>query len=152
MFTQQTVVIKGREIRYHKVNNDINGNPRYVIHFLALDKDYETALSIVRKIGGKVYKAKWFGGGFVFQSYSFEDDLSTIVTPEAVDSNTIGTQTIKSLIECPHCKKEQIHTINFTDDMETIREQTKCVSCDKVLYLRTYVTIDVWVTKKELKR
>lgn len=78
-----------------RVNNDINGNPRYVLHFLQLitDKDeeqikedfkltlqqnpfkktsllYDLAVSKARKIGGKKYKGKEFGGGIVFQSYN----------------------------------------------------------------------------------
>lgn len=78
-----------------RVNNDINGNPRYVLHFLQLitDKDeeqvkedfkltlqqnpfkktsllYDLAVSKARKIGGKKYRGKEFGGGIVFQSYN----------------------------------------------------------------------------------
>lgn len=78
-----------------RVNNDINGNPRYVIHFLQLitDKDeeqvkedfrltlqqnpfkktrllYDLAVSKAKKIGGKKYRGKDFGGGIVFQSYN----------------------------------------------------------------------------------
>ena len=78
-----------------RVNNDINGNPRYVLHFLQLitDKDeeqvkedfkltlqqnpfkrisllYDLAVSKARKIGGKKYRGKDFGGGIVFQSYN----------------------------------------------------------------------------------
>ncbi len=64
-----------------RVNNDINGNPRYVIHFLNIINDsegenlsisqkYIFATNKVKKIGGKKYKGKDFGGGIVFQSYN----------------------------------------------------------------------------------
>ena len=71
---------------FTQINNDVNGNPRYVIHFLALipknidnvlnlsiDGKYNFALSIAKKIGGKKYHNKSFGGGIVFQSYSTQN-------------------------------------------------------------------------------
>jgi len=71
-------------IRFTRINNDINGNPRYVIHFLDLinseessflpfSKKYEYALKKAKKIGGKKYDNKQYGGGIVFQSYNTED-------------------------------------------------------------------------------
>ena len=62
-----------------RVNNDVNGNPRYVVHFLQLltleesascgiDK-YAIALARARKIGGRKFHNKQFGGGIVFQCY-----------------------------------------------------------------------------------
>jgi hypothetical protein len=81
-----------------RVNNDVNGNPRYVTHFLNLitDKDkeqieidfaltlqqnpfkrinllYDLAVSKARNLGGKKYKGKDFGGGIVFQSYNTDN-------------------------------------------------------------------------------
>lgn len=62
---------------FTQVKNDINGNPRYVLHFLYLIKetestdvfkDYDLALSKAKKIGGKAYRGKDFGGGIVFQA------------------------------------------------------------------------------------
>lgn len=60
-----------------RVKNDINGNPRYAIHFLALlsDKDrhddgYAVALKKSRSYGGRKYHTKHFGGGIVFQCYN----------------------------------------------------------------------------------
>jgi hypothetical protein len=70
------IYVDGREIPYHKVENDVNGNPRYVVHFLSLGvkpADYG-------KIKGlKIYRAKWFGGGYVIQSYNLEDDLRYLI-------------------------------------------------------------------------
>lgn len=71
---------------FTRINNDTNGNPRYVIHFLSLlpenidnvfnlsiDGKYNYALSIAKKIGGKKFHNKKFGGGIVFQSYNLQD-------------------------------------------------------------------------------
>lgn len=69
---------------FDRVNNDTNGNPRYVIHFLKLNSDaeldanpwidisrkYELALARSRKQGGKKFHNKQYGGGIVFQSYN----------------------------------------------------------------------------------
>jgi hypothetical protein len=71
-------------VRFTRINNDINGNPRYAIHFLDLinseenqflpfSKKYEYALKKAKKIGGKKYDNKQYGGGIVFQSYNIED-------------------------------------------------------------------------------
>ena len=64
--------------------NDVNGNPRYAVHFLelltdeersnygygwSLDRKYEIALKRARLIGGKKYHNKRYGGGIVFQEY-----------------------------------------------------------------------------------
>lgn len=68
-----------------RINNDINGNPRYVFHFLDLlteiEKDsnmgieskYKLALLRAKQLGGKKYNTKSFGGGIVFQSYNIEN-------------------------------------------------------------------------------
>lgn len=79
-------------IEFTRVNNDVNGNPRYVVHFFALlsDKEqqeisdkakpfqyitdaYNYAVKKANKIGGKRYRGKDFGGGIVFQSYNIND-------------------------------------------------------------------------------
>ena len=77
-----------------KIKPDVNGNSRRVVHFLELLTEdevrfcdqrtpeltqwpnsstsylYEKALSKARKIGGKKFHNRQFGGGIVFQSYS----------------------------------------------------------------------------------
>jgi hypothetical protein len=55
---------------FTRIKNDINGNPRYVIHFLDLNNDYENALKTARKLGGRKFHNKQYGGGIVFQSYN----------------------------------------------------------------------------------
>ena len=70
-----------------RINNDINGNPRFVVHFydLLIDGEgeglpilerYELAVKKARKIGGKIYKGKDFGGGIVFQSYNIQETIN----------------------------------------------------------------------------
>ena len=76
-----------------RVNNDINVNPRYVIHFLALitEEDrqaevedytlnsYNIALAKAKKLfGGKKFHNKQYGGGIVFQSYNTQVELDLI--------------------------------------------------------------------------
>lgn len=85
------------KIEFTRINNDVNGNPRYVCHFLNLvsDKDfiapkemteseaanyrqgmsstdyaYNLAVKRANKIGGKKFHNKQYGGGIVFQSYN----------------------------------------------------------------------------------
>lgn len=65
-------------IQFTRVNNDVNGNPRYVCHFLTLAKTYNEAAKIANSIGGRKYRATWYGGGVVFQSYSLSDLVNHI--------------------------------------------------------------------------
>lgn len=66
-----------------KINNDMYGNPRYVVHFLALltntekmeydiSRGYEIAVKRSNKINGKKFHNKQYGGGIVFSSYNLE--------------------------------------------------------------------------------
>ena len=88
-------------IEFTKIKHDVNGNPRYVCHFLALlteqEKSAETheiyglkaistmyawAVKRANKIGGRKYHNKSYGGGIVFQSYNIrelENDIKAIV-------------------------------------------------------------------------
>ena len=80
-------------IDFTRINNDTNGNPRYVVHFLDFitDKDrngnyeiqglYELALKRSRALGGKKFSNKQYGGGIVFQSYntdSLADEIKAL--------------------------------------------------------------------------
>lgn len=78
-------VVSGFEkISFTRINNDSNGNPRYVLHFLnflndeersflPFAKKYEYALKKAKMLGGKKYDNKQYGGGVVFQSYNTMD-------------------------------------------------------------------------------
>lgn len=72
-----------------RINNDTNGNPRYVVHFLGLLSDaekqgltinqaFEIAVKKARKIGGRAYRGKDFGGGIVFQSYNIQETIKRL--------------------------------------------------------------------------
>ena len=74
-----TIKVNGVDVEYVRVNNDVNGNPRYIIHFLDVADTYNEALNISRKIGGKKYRGKDFGGGIIIQSYSLHTDLEHII-------------------------------------------------------------------------
>lgn len=83
-------VVSGVEnIELTRINNDVNGNPRYVVHFLAFLNDeektylnfnqwYDQALRKARKLGGRKYHNKKYGGGIVFQSYN-TDELKQLI-------------------------------------------------------------------------
>lgn len=82
------------KIDWTRINNDVNGNPRYVCHFLNLNtreeinqtgKDwidsstkYQVAIKRANKIGGRKFHNKQYGGGIVFQSYNLVDTERSI--------------------------------------------------------------------------
>lgn len=57
---------------FTQINNDTNGNPRYVLHFITLADDYSTALKMAKKVGGKRFHNKQYGGGIVFSTYDID--------------------------------------------------------------------------------
>ena len=76
---------------FYRVNNDSNGNPRYVTHYLAFLRDdelgmgdYDIAKKRANALGFRVYKGRDFGGGFVVQSYSLENDIERIIDAREV--------------------------------------------------------------------
>lgn len=60
--------------------NDINGNSRFIIHWLTFlhpepsrpRETYESVLQAARKAGGRKYRGRDFGGGIVFQCQEFQ--------------------------------------------------------------------------------
>jgi hypothetical protein len=65
-------------VNFTRTTNDVNGNPRYIVHFLSFDSNYHDALTLARKIGARVYRGKSYGGGFVVQSYSLDATVRDI--------------------------------------------------------------------------
>jgi hypothetical protein len=70
-----------------RINNDINGNPRFVVHFLSLLNEverqgldvlqsFDLSLKKARKVGGTKYRGKDFGGGIVFTSYNIQETIN----------------------------------------------------------------------------
>lgn len=55
---------------FTRINNDTNGNPRFVVHYLQIADTYERALFLGRKLGGRKFHNKQYGGGISFQSYN----------------------------------------------------------------------------------
>jgi len=69
-------------MEFTKIKKDINGNPRYVIHFsniltegenLTISQKYDMAVKKANKIGGSKYRSKSFVGGIVFQSFNINN-------------------------------------------------------------------------------
>lgn len=73
------IEVNEKDIEIIRIDNCINGNPRFVIHFLNIADNYIDAINIAKSIGGKKYRAKWFGGGIVFSSYNVKEDLKRII-------------------------------------------------------------------------
>lgn len=93
------------KIDFTRVNNDVNGNPRYVCHFrelitanergyayqdedidsskpvlsLGISEQYELALKKAKTIGGRKFHNKQYGGGIVFQSYNIRETEKDIL-------------------------------------------------------------------------
>tara|TARA_R110002124_G_scaffold215130_2_gene381081 strand:+ start:243 stop:686 length:444 start_codon:yes stop_codon:yes gene_type:complete len=70
-------------INWTRANNDINGNPRYICHYLAFKPlqdsneafvsfSYEDAIKEANKLGGKKYHNKQYGGGLIFSTYNLQ--------------------------------------------------------------------------------
>lgn len=72
---------------FTRINNDTYGNPRFVCHFLQFvtDRDtqgitelYNIALKRARKIGGRKFHNKQYGGGIAFVSYAIDSQCNAI--------------------------------------------------------------------------
>lgn len=59
-----------------RLDNDINGNPRYYLPIYMLPRMADKARL---KAGLNRYRGKRFGAGYVIQSYSLEYDLSFVL-------------------------------------------------------------------------
>ena len=59
-----------------RLDNDINGNPRYYLPLYMLPRMADKARL---KAGLSRYCGKRFGAGYVIQSYSLENDLSFVL-------------------------------------------------------------------------
>lgn len=88
-------------IEFTRIDNDTNGNPRYVCHFLNLLKEgesgYNTAITRAHKIGGRKYHTKKYGGGIVFQSYNIHATEKTILElmGETITKSVPKTQNLR---------------------------------------------------------
>jgi len=64
---------------FFRVYNDMHGNPRYVISFLAFASDYDEAFLMAKGLGFRRYRGNEFGGGFVRQTYNLESVAEQII-------------------------------------------------------------------------
>ena len=78
--TSQSIMLQNEKVELHRINNDVNGNPRFVIHWVDVPgaANYQDAVYRMKKISAKKYRAKWYGGGIVFTSYSPEAELNKL--------------------------------------------------------------------------
>ena len=76
-------------LTFTRIRNDVNGNPRYVTHFLHIDvyghqsnidlsTRYRLACAAANLIGGRKYHNKSYGGGIVFKSYDLDSTMREI--------------------------------------------------------------------------
>jgi len=65
---------KGNVYNFLRIDNDVNGNPRYVISWLDLGLEKYKATKTTKKAGLRIYRGKKFGGGFVLTSYSLDHE------------------------------------------------------------------------------
>jgi len=77
-------------IEFNRTTADINGNSRFVCHFLDLEKQppdrtktleerYALAIKFANRFGGRKYHNKKFGGCIVFQTTMPEELSKTIL-------------------------------------------------------------------------
>jgi hypothetical protein len=62
-------------ITFTRTNNDTNGNPRYVVHFLKLltREEVDSSDDVPSKYASACHRARSIGGGIVFQSYCLRE-------------------------------------------------------------------------------
>lgn len=73
-------------ITFYHANNDVNGNPRCIVHWvdlitdteksrgLTVDIGYKLACKRANKLGGRKYMGKDFGGGVIFNNCSIDSE------------------------------------------------------------------------------
>ena len=75
------------ESYFDSINNNINGPPRYVSHWLALDDEqgqlstrYTNAVYYCKKAinKGKKYNTKSYGGGIVIETWNLQKDIEKL--------------------------------------------------------------------------
>jgi hypothetical protein len=67
-----TTTLKLTAEDFRRLDNDMNGNPRYYLPI------YLAGEPAVRKIGGVKYRGKKYGAGWVFQSYALQGEIDAL--------------------------------------------------------------------------
>lgn len=99
------------KIDFTRVNNDVNGNPRLVVHFLQLltkeelDSNllpigikYDLALMRAKTVGGKKFHNKSYGGGIVFQEYESCLDATVNRAFESFEQSKVYTDALNQIV------------------------------------------------------
>lgn len=99
------------KIDFTRVNNDVNGNPRLVVHFLQLltkeelDSNllptgvkYELALMRAKTVSGKKYHNKSYGGGIVFQEYESCMDATVNRAFESFEQSKVYNDALNQIV------------------------------------------------------
>jgi hypothetical protein len=97
---------------FKRIDSDINGNPRYVIHFKNIASDYDDALRIAKKVGGKKYHNKKYGGGVAFQSYNVSETAKYL--NDAIKKSKIGSTLLLEKGESARKKPTRVKLITRT--------------------------------------
>jgi hypothetical protein len=146
---------------FSRITNDTNGNPRYVIHYLNVDKNYNQALKIARKIGGKKFNNKQYGGGIVFQSYNISETAKYL--NNAISENKIGAVPKRKLSSSKKMtgthKDTKSHNVNIRvvsglpsyKDPDMARELELYADNDSLLYFQRRKPILINLSKKYKK-
>lgn len=145
-------VMSGNKISakdFKRISNDINGNPRYVIHYLSVSDNYDKAVKIANKIGGKKFHNKQYGGGIAFQSYNIDDTAKKL--QNLIDSQISGyKKTVRK------GKKTTVHYTKIGNmpkykDAEMARELQLYAESDSGLYFQQRRPILINLGKKYKK-
>ena len=75
MLSKEYVEYRGDQIPVYRYTSDINGNPRYIVHYLAIGLPDHVATAATRRAGFRIFHGRAFGGGFIFQSYYPQGDM-----------------------------------------------------------------------------
>lgn len=143
---------------FTRISNDTNGNPRYVIHYLNVDRDYDKALKIARKVGGKKFSNKQYGGGIVFQSYNVSETAKYL--NDAIAKNKLGAVKKPSSKKITGYHKDtKSHNVNIRvvsglpsyKDPDMARELELYADSDSMLYFQRRKPILINLSKKYKK-
>lgn len=92
-------------IKTTRIKNDVNGNPRRVVHFLEfitaeesartgdewmpISQQYALAVRRANAVGGRKFNNKSYGGGIVFQAYS-DSEVEQAIAQAIGEANIFG--------------------------------------------------------------
>jgi len=66
-------------VTVYRYGNDVNGNPRYLVHYLMIDLPDYISTDKTRQAGLTKYHGRAFGGGYRFTSYNVEETVNKII-------------------------------------------------------------------------